>query len=159
MEIISLSTVVDINDDDVNALFMDLSLFKLVVLEEILPGLPRDEIMNAIVEDAMKVVSDQEPEALNDLLSMYMDDDSPVSDRVIEHFNEWFAPQHNGDAAMRYGEALRDLLIDELPLEDPNFEYKGCIIKPENLDACTLYYTLIESCEEEEVVEDEHEAD
>lgn len=152
MELVSLSTVIDIEDDAVNALFMDLSLFKLVILEEILPGLPRDEIMNAIVSDAVKLVNDQEPDALNDLLSMYIEEESSASDQVIEHFNEWFAPQHHGTGAIRYGEALRDLLIDELPLEDPTFDYKGCVISPDNLDACTLYYT-INTTDDEDIID------
>lgn len=155
MEIVSLSTVVEVDEDNVHMLLMDLSLFSMALLEEILPGTPRDEILNALVEDAKSIVDDMEPSALNDLLLMFVTDDTDESDVVIERYNEWFSAQSSNSDVIRYGEALRELLIDELPLDDENFKYLGCVIKQDNLEACTLYYTLDDSDEENEENEDE----
>lgn len=148
MEVVSLSTVVEVDTEHTDVLLLDLSLFKLDMLEEIVPGTPRDEIINYLIEDAKAYVNGLEPTALDNLLLMYISDTD--DDAVIERYNEWFTSQNPSSTAMRYGEALRELFIDELPLDDPNFKLVGAVITVENAEACTIYYSIAESTDEED---------
>ena len=148
MEVVSLSTVVEVDTEHTDVLLLDLSLFKLDMLEEIVPGTPRDEIINYLIEDAKAYVNGLEPTALDNLLLMYISDTD--DDAVIERYNEWFTSQNPSSTAMRYGEALRELFIDELPLDDPNFTLVGAVITVENAEACTIYYSIAESTDEED---------
>lgn len=152
IEIISMSGLIELDPDNTDMLLLDLSLFRLVLLEEILPGTPRDEIVNAIVEDTKSFVDGLEPSALDDLLALYISDND--DDAVIESYNDWFCKQDPKSTSIRYGEALRELLIDELPLDDEQFKYLGCVITPENPEACTIYYTVGEV---DDKIEDEEE--
>ena len=148
MEVVSLSTVVEVDTEHTDVLLLDLSLFKLDMLEEIVPGTPRDEIINYLIEDAKAYVNGLEPTALDNLLLMYISDTD--DDAVIERYNEWFTSQNPSSTAMRYGEALRELFIDELPLDNPNFKLVGAVITVENAEACTIYYSIAESTDEED---------
>lgn len=148
MEVVSLSTVVEVDTEHTDVLLLDLSLFKLDMLEEIVPGTPRDEIINYLIEDAKAYVNGLEPTALDNLLLMYISDTD--DDAVIERYNEWFTSQNPSSTAMRYGEALRELFIDELPLDNPNFTLVGAVITVENAEACTIYYSIAGSTDEED---------
>lgn len=151
MEIVSLSTVVEVDTERTDVLLMDLSLFKLNMLEEIVPGTPRDEIINYLIEDAKAYVNGLEPTALDNLLLMYISDTD--DDSVIERYNEWFTVQNPESTAVRSGESLRELFIDELPLDDPNFKLVGAVITAENPEACTIYYSVAK--EHDDTIEDD----
>ena len=65
MEVVSLSTVVEVDTEHTDVLLLDLSLFKLDMLEEIVPGTPRDEINKNLLEDAKDYDNGKEPTPLN----------------------------------------------------------------------------------------------